>query len=203
MTISITPGQRFNKWTVIEVLPKRNTSGHIECLCDCDCGTTGRIVNSYALIKGKSTSCGCSMIGRNGRPSPYANIKPGQKFNHWMIVEILPRGTGGPCMSICDCDCGTTGRVVGLWEVVNGHSKSCGCLRADAIARSTNMGCPLMPVRNEALSVIQTFRKMLADPMRMCKFSEPDNVERDFIAACVRINKRYGPFTEGEIRGEA
>lgn len=49
-------GQKFGRWTVIDVAEKRN--GRIYWKCKCDCGTV-REVKQQSLTSGRSTSCGC------------------------------------------------------------------------------------------------------------------------------------------------
>jgi hypothetical protein len=54
--VSINPGDRFNKWTVIDEVEKQGGCRAFECLCDC--GESG-IVRLYGLRSGKSGGCGC------------------------------------------------------------------------------------------------------------------------------------------------
>lgn len=49
-------GQRFGRWTVLELAEKAN--GRIYWDCECACGKRGRII-STVLRAGKSQSCGC------------------------------------------------------------------------------------------------------------------------------------------------
>lgn len=48
-------GKKFGKWTVLKVMPNRQT------LCVCECGKQ-KIVNSQDLLQGTSLSCGCARI---------------------------------------------------------------------------------------------------------------------------------------------
>jgi hypothetical protein len=50
-------GMRFGRWVAIERDPIVHAAGAY-WICKCDCGTI-RSVNTQALRKGKSTSCGC------------------------------------------------------------------------------------------------------------------------------------------------
>jgi hypothetical protein len=50
-------GQRFGKLTVIKMVKNVNRKG-FSCLCKCECGNE-KIIRTDALLKGKTTSCGC------------------------------------------------------------------------------------------------------------------------------------------------
>jgi len=50
--LNINPGERYNRWTVIEGL------GYSKWLCKCDCGVI-KEVRGTALKQGASKSCGC------------------------------------------------------------------------------------------------------------------------------------------------
>lgn len=57
-------GKRFGRWTVLGVAPNHITSGGYsvamwDCLCDCG---TRRAVRGNDLKRGKSVSCGCSLV---------------------------------------------------------------------------------------------------------------------------------------------
>lgn len=49
-------GSTFGKLTVLKMLPTRNKNSY--CLCKCECGNE-KIIRTDALLKGKTTSCGC------------------------------------------------------------------------------------------------------------------------------------------------
>lgn len=54
-------GQRFKRWTVLGLTPRRTSNGGIYFLCRCECGME-REVTSDSLIRG--TSRGCGVCGR-------------------------------------------------------------------------------------------------------------------------------------------
>lgn len=54
--IALAKGDKFNMLTVVEELPKKN--GRVHFLCRCDCGEM-TVVESYALRRGDTKSCGC------------------------------------------------------------------------------------------------------------------------------------------------
>lgn len=61
-------GLKFNRLTIIEILPReRDEKGLLklpECVCVCDCGRSKRL-RIYDVINNNVTSCGC-MRGRRG-----------------------------------------------------------------------------------------------------------------------------------------
>lgn len=103
-------GEKYNHWTVLELLPKNR------CLCQCDCEKrTIREVSIPSIVKGKSTSCGCSRIKHH--------FKIGDKYGHWTIIG---EKIGDRCLCQCDCKNKTT-REVNIYELTGGRSTSCGC----------------------------------------------------------------------------
>lgn len=70
--------------------------------------------------------------------SPRPPIKVGDRFGRLRVEEsaghrIIPSGRKRK-MWLCRCDCGTE-KVVLASELNNGHTRSCGCLRREKIAR--------------------------------------------------------------------
>jgi hypothetical protein len=53
----------------------------------------------------------------------------GVKFGHLTIANISPKRKTRKIRVLCLCDCGKTTDIQ-LGNLVNGHTKSCGCLRA-------------------------------------------------------------------------
>lgn len=53
----------------------------------------------------------------------------GQKHNRWTTVELAKKDMG-KYWWLCRCDCGTE-RLVRTGDLVNGKSKSCGCLQIE------------------------------------------------------------------------
>lgn len=62
------------------------------------------------------------------------NIKIGDKFNHWTVVDdkvqVIHRKSGDLPGYLCECDChNKTRKIVDKYGLISGHSKSCGCIR--------------------------------------------------------------------------
>lgn len=56
------------------------------------------------------------------------NLRPGQIFNKWKLLEEMPRNRHGLRVWRCRCECGTI-RNVRQSHLTGGHAKSCGCDR--------------------------------------------------------------------------
>lgn len=54
-------GKKFSKLKVIEKTEKRDSSGAIIWLCECECGKTS-LVSSRSLKEGNTKSCGCLKV---------------------------------------------------------------------------------------------------------------------------------------------
>lgn len=134
-------GARYGRWTVLDTAhaagegPKNRTVAAI-----CDCGTEKRVYR-HKLRSGQSQSCGCHK-GRRGdtlrgkqwpnlAPDIADEIIPGARFGRWTALT-LPYSEPGKRNRIAQarCDCGTQRTVVAAF-LLNGKSKSCGCLRRD------------------------------------------------------------------------
>ena len=120
-------GQKFGRWQVLS--RAMNTSdGKAQWLCRCECGTE-RIVLGKTLRSGKSSSCGCSKIGK-GRVD-----LTNKKFGKLIVIEPAPNKSNGRTAWLCQCECGND-IVVGTKELQNGDTQSCGCLREELIVKN-------------------------------------------------------------------
>jgi len=61
-------GKRFGRLTVVE----RASSQKYAWVTTCDCGTTGHVVSSNILRRGKSFSCGCLRVELRSNPSSFS-----------------------------------------------------------------------------------------------------------------------------------
>lgn len=64
-------GQKFGRWTVLEIHPDRNPAGHIQWKCRCACGTEA-VMTRANLKSGRSTGC------IKCRPSKHGHARRGQ-----------------------------------------------------------------------------------------------------------------------------
>lgn len=60
----------------------------------------------------------------------------GQKYNRLTIREFYDSTTYGELAYKCDCDCGTKGKVIRLSQIINNHTRSCGCLYVETRPRT-------------------------------------------------------------------
>lgn len=116
-------GKRFGKLMVISAQPSNNRGDRM-WLCRCDCGVE-KILKGRNLLIGDTTSCGCKARG----PNPKDIV--GEKYGRWTVISYSHRDDRHrEKFYICQCECGNTG-CVRRAHLVNGSSRSCGCLKAE------------------------------------------------------------------------
>ena len=115
-------GKRFGMWQVVSfdettATPAKKRRYH----CVCDCGTERSVLYHELIQKRRgSKSCGC-------RGRKMHRLKAGDRFNRWTVIEEAEK-TAGKRMMSCECECGWKARVR-VQDLVQGRSRSCGCLR--------------------------------------------------------------------------
>lgn len=114
--------QKFGKLLVIKK-SETKIGNAVGWICVCDCGTK-RIIRTYPLLHGKTTSCGSSVCKNN-----FANIK-NKKFGKLTALDFNPGENGGKTSWNCACSCGNT-VIVQTSSLMTGDTKSCGCLKFD------------------------------------------------------------------------
>ena len=141
--------QKFGRLLVLKE-DGRDNSNRIMWLCRCDCGNEVR-VRGNDLRGGKIQSCGC--LGKEKREEAlkqkrqesknkvgYYKDLTGQKFNRLLVLNFdedftlqkkMEKSKSTGSYWKCQCDCGNLVSVLGT-ELVNGHTKSCGCLRKES-----------------------------------------------------------------------
>lgn len=126
-------GQRFGRLEVIGLVPKdkrptktAHRGNHWYCKCDC-----GNVVIHYtgALNQGDIKSCGC-LSQETKKAKGFNEI--GNKYGKLTVVAKAPDEYNSIKPHwVCECECGGIAIVCGA-SLRNGHTKSCGCLRAPA-----------------------------------------------------------------------
>ena len=114
-------GKRFGMLTVLEYAGKWDRMHRWRCLCDCGNET---IVGQTLLQSGRTKSCGCS-------GSPPMEDLTGRIFGKLTVLE-LAEWKNGTSYWHCRCECGNE-TIVRYVYLINGHTKSCGCLQRGAI----------------------------------------------------------------------
>lgn len=117
-------GSKFERLTVIE--ESRNEQGHRYYICVCDCGNKKEIRSDH-LIKKETRSCGC-LVKEFGK-SRIENLS-GKVFGRLTVIELDESQKKDRTSWICKCNCGNTLSIIAK-DLVNGHTKSCGCLPLD------------------------------------------------------------------------
>lgn len=57
-------------------------------------------------------------------------VAPGDRFGRFIVIRELPQQGYKRSVEV-QCDCGSPPKVVPFFPLVNGESKSCGCLKRD------------------------------------------------------------------------
>jgi hypothetical protein len=113
-------GKQFSRWIVIERV--NSIDGNTFWKCRCVCGTIKNVL-SYSLQGGKSKSCGCY------HPlHPLFRDLTGKKFGKLKVITRYLNNGRGRTQWECSCECGTI-RIVSSHDLLNRHTKSCGCSR--------------------------------------------------------------------------
>lgn len=114
-------GQKFGRLTAVRPTMERKR-GYVVWECHCDCGNTAFVPSGW-LLSGSLQSCGCLKRERVG----VKNLT-GQKFGKLTVVRAADQGQKNRYkVWECKCDCGNTVFVESRL-LVNGTTKSCGCL---------------------------------------------------------------------------
>lgn len=92
-------GQKFGKWTVINLPPKDLTTGHF-VTCRCDCGTQ-RNVMLWTLLTAKTISCGCSASATRSR-KVFARLRTSMIQRCHDAKNSAYKNYGGRGICVCD-----------------------------------------------------------------------------------------------------
>lgn len=133
-------GQRFGRLTVIERAEndKRNRA---KWLCKCDCGQTTTVL-SNSLMSSCTVSCGCygkerrvegRKLSKRDKKTTAADLI-GQKFGRLLVIGRIGSDKHHQATWSCKCDCGRITQSTTHY-LESGHTKSCGCLRIDALSK--------------------------------------------------------------------
>ena len=117
-------GQHFEKLTAQYKIKGKDGRTLWHCTCDCGSGKTVD-VRACDLLNGKAKSCGCM------RHNNEADNLIGQTFNYLKVIGREPNDKNSRSMWRCKClynGCGNEVVVMGK-RLLNGNTKSCGCLK--------------------------------------------------------------------------
>ena len=113
----------------VRTLPQGSDEALQMAVWECRCKACGGIeAKQRRHIVDGTASCGrCSRRIRKDIT--------GQRFGRWTIAALGPSTERGESQWLCRCDCAEE-RLVRRSELVNGDSRSCGCLRRETTARN-------------------------------------------------------------------
>lgn len=128
-------GLKFNKLTFISKAGFSNGKSHTPLwLCRCDCGKE-KIVAATDVVNNRTKSCGCNR-GIDITDKSIADGIVGKKYNNLTIIGVsLAKSSRNRPMLVCKCDCGVIKPIIAS-RVINGHTKSCGCITAVRVSES-------------------------------------------------------------------
>lgn len=120
-------GQTFGYWTVLE----RDTSFQKDTMwkCRCVCGTV-KSIRAGSLKSGNSKSCGCKrsdIMADSGyvrKASRTVTDLTGNRYGKLIVLNMIPHTTGKAALWLCQCDCGNTRIVNGVY-LRNGTISQC------------------------------------------------------------------------------
>lgn len=120
-------GQRFGRWTVMNITDKRTKNRTIIWHCKCDCGNE-KDVDGYTLKSGQSKSCGCLNRELAAERCRKTRIDlTGQRFGK--LIALFPKYSESKNQHakwVCQCDCGNQ-LEVDMGNLRAGKTQSCGC----------------------------------------------------------------------------
>src|SRR5581483_4278941 len=117
-------GNKYGKLLVLKRL-ENSKDGKTKWLCKCECGNEV-VVTGNNLRSGGSKSCGCS------KEIPY-NFKDLTNSIFGRLKVLSRAGKRDTRVKwACICECGSL-LVVCSKELLNGDTKSCGCLQSEKV----------------------------------------------------------------------
>ena len=123
-------GRRFHRLVVQGRDFPNAPDGRVRWRCLCDCGTA-ITVTAKSLSSGNTRSCGC--LRKNPDPPAKVVAMVGATFGRLTVLAVdLYDPATSRWRVRCRCVCGAE-RVVLSMSLLRGKTKSCGCLRAEAL----------------------------------------------------------------------
>ena len=122
-------GQRYGKLVVIK-RGENDKHGKAQWWCQCDCGSSEKLINGAALRRGLTVSCGCNKLEKLKQYNENHTIdETGNRYGKLVVIsrnEDPSLQVDGRAMWNCQCDCGNKCVVAGRL-LRAGHTSSCGC----------------------------------------------------------------------------
>jgi len=139
-------GYRTGRWKVV-AYAEHGLNGSRQVVITCECGTSVTMTISALLRPGSRKSCGCS--DRRKQVSAVVEaVRPGVRFGRWTVLAPAESRNRKKAWT-CQCACtNQTVAVVCALNLVNGTSKSCGCLKKELI---NGLGFGVIPSEKSGL----------------------------------------------------
>lgn len=155
--------RRFGRWTVIS-RAQNNSRGESMWNCLCDCGNT-KVVQGYALRKGKSLSCGC-LQKEIASKNAFEDLS-GQQFGRLTVIKYLGSDKNKKSLWECECNCNAKTHIQARTsDLKAGKIFSCGCIKSLGEAKIAQ----LLSENNIPFEKEKTFET--------CKFPETGGLAR-------------------------
>ncbi|BAZ18940.1 bacteriophage protein homolog (plasmid) [Calothrix sp. NIES-4071] len=125
-------GQKFGRLECLSVSKQKKSANATYWRCRCNCG---KIVDVQItdVVSGHTKSCGC-LRREKARAIRNKEDYTGQKFERLECISFTER-IKGEAFWKCRCDCGREVNVR-IISVVRGDTKSCGCLKREAVSKT-------------------------------------------------------------------
>ena len=123
-------GQKFGRWTVLNITDKRTKNRSIIWHCKCQCGNE-KDVDSYTLRSGQSKSCGCLNKEKAAQRCRQTRLDlTGKRFGKLVALYPIYSGLKNEHTKWhCKCDCGNECDI-DMGNLRSGKSQSCGCVQS-------------------------------------------------------------------------
>lgn len=115
---------------VVQEYVGSNKRGQALWKCLCECGNTVTAVGSD-LLRGHTKSCGC--LRRQSTSERRFKNLAGRIFERLTVQKHQGFNKQGNALWECLCECGNIA-IVTSGNLLNGHTKSCGCLNKEKTA---------------------------------------------------------------------
>jgi len=131
-------GKRINKLTITDFVYDEkgvNQQQKLKFLCDCDCGTKDKLISCNEILNNNQQSCGCIKIGIKPETEEYYKSFIGQKFGKLTVKDFIYDTNSDIKYNnikykfLCECECGTTDKLIVCDEILTHHQQTCGCGR--------------------------------------------------------------------------
>lgn len=142
-------GNRFGRWTVLNL--DERPGRLIYWICRCDCGKE-KSVYQNSLLSGKSQSCGC-LMAELLRTKLTLDVT-GKRFGKLIALSPAGKSRDNRSLWLCQCDCGKQ-TVCRLYNLRSGDVESCGCIRRDKIIHGHHRHGSASPTYTTWSSMIQ------------------------------------------------